>query len=69
MIHIVLKGFSDPIEINGETFENPMPPHEHLNDQEISDVLTYVRNSFGNNAKPITPAEVKKVRAAIAKGK
>ncbi len=69
MIHIVLKGFSDPIEINGETFENPMPPHEHLNDQEISDVLTYVRNSFGNNAKPITPTEVKKVRAAIAKGK
>ena len=25
MIHIVLKGFSDPIEINGESFENPMP--------------------------------------------
>ena len=69
MIHIVLKGFTDPIEIDGDTYDNPMPPHLHLNDQEISDVLTYVRNSFGNNAKPITPADVKKVRAAIAKGK
>jgi hypothetical protein len=27
-------------------------------------VLTFVRNSFGNQAAPIAPAEVQKVRAA-----
>jgi hypothetical protein len=27
-------------------------------------VLTYVRNSFGNQAAPIQPAQVAKVRAA-----
>jgi len=38
-------------------------PHDFLKDQEIADVLTYVRNSFGNKASLITVAEVKTVRA------
>lgn len=67
LIKIVLNGLNDPIEIDGETYYNPMPAHLHLNDQQISDVLTYVRNSFGNAAVAITPTEVKKVRAAEAK--
>ncbi|MGN6490471.1 MAG: c-type cytochrome [Agriterribacter sp.] len=67
LIRIVLNGLNDPIEIDGETYYNPMPAHQHLNDQQISDVLTYVRNSFGNTAVAITPTEVKKVRAAEAK--
>jgi mono/diheme cytochrome c family protein len=33
-----------------------------LKDKEIADVLTYVRNSFGNKASAVTVAEVKKVR-------
>jgi mono/diheme cytochrome c family protein len=36
-----------------------------LNDQEIADVLTYVRNSFGNKAAPVTPESVAKVRKAV----
>ena len=35
-----------------------------LKDDEIAAVLTFVRNSFGNKADPITPAQVKAVRAA-----
>ncbi|HEX5026023.1 MAG TPA: cytochrome c [Agriterribacter sp.] len=69
LIKIVLNGLTDPIEIDGDTFNNPMPAHEHLTDQQISDVLTYVRNSFGNKAVAVTPGEVKKVRATLAKGK
>ena len=34
-----------------------------LTDQQIADVLTYVRNSFGNKASIVTPAEVKAFRA------
>ena len=64
-IFLVQKGEGE-IEIDGDTYENPMPPQEeNLNDQQIADVLTYVRNSFGNKATPILPAEVKKVRAAL----
>ena len=62
---IVLKGLKGgEIDIDGDQFHNPMPPQESvLTDQEIADVLTYVRNSFGNKATLITAAEVKSVRA------
>lgn len=33
-----------------------------LGNQEIADVLTYVRNCFGNKAGPVTAREVKKVK-------
>jgi mono/diheme cytochrome c family protein len=64
LISIVLNGFSEDVEINGERYSNTMPAHDFLKDDEIADVLTYVRNSFGNKASAITSAEVKKVRAA-----
>jgi hypothetical protein len=35
-----------------------------LNDEEAAAVLSYVRLSFGNNGKLVTPATVKKVREA-----
>jgi mono/diheme cytochrome c family protein len=46
-----------------------MTPYEGmLNDTEIAAVLTYVRNSFGNKASPISPDLVKVVREEV-KGK
>lgn len=64
LIGIVLNGMDEPIEIDGETFSNIMAPHDFLKDQEIADVLTYVRNSFGNKASAVTAAEVKAARDA-----
>jgi mono/diheme cytochrome c family protein len=64
LISIVLKGFNESIEINGDTYSNIMPSQDFLKDQEIADVLTYVRHSFGNKATAVTLAEVKKARAA-----
>jgi len=58
LINILLKGLNDEIEVNGEYYGNPMPAQPQLSDQEIADVLTYTRNSFGNRAKAITPAQV-----------
>lgn len=64
---IVLKGLQGgEIDIDGDKFHNPMPPLESvLSDQEIADVLTYVRNSFGNKASLVTVAEVKALRAKL----
>ena len=45
------------------TFSNTMPPLKTLTDQQIADVLTYVRNSFGNKASAVGIAEVKALRA------
>ncbi|MCW3117471.1 MAG: cytochrome c class [Chitinophagaceae bacterium] len=63
LIHIVINGLSDGVEINGDTYSNPMPPFgASLNDGEIADVLTYVRNSFGNKAGQISVDHVKALR-------
>ena len=62
LIKIILNGFNEDVEINGETYSNAMPPHNFLKDQEIADVLTYVRNSFGNKATAVKVAEVKNLR-------
>ena len=67
LIKIILNGLDTEIEVNGEVYNNVMAPHDFLKDQEIADVLTYVRNSFGNKAALITPAEVKNVRASLTK--
>jgi len=67
LISIVLNGFSEDVEINGQTYSNTMPPQAQLTDAQIADVLTYVRNSFGNNASAVTLAEVKAVRAVLKK--
>lgn len=65
LVRIILKGLDEEIEIDGNTYSNPMPPFgDILKDEEIADVLTYVRNSFGNKASIITPAQVKTTRAA-----
>lgn len=63
LIRQVLKGSSGTVEIDGDTFRNTMPPQPQLTDQQIADVLTFVRNNFGNKATAVTPAEVKVVRA------
>lgn len=67
LIGIVLNGFSEDIEINGDRYSNVMPPQVQLTDVQVADVLTYVRNSFGNKASAVTAAEVKAVRAALKK--
>ena len=44
----------------------PMTPFEGLlNDDEVAAVLSYVRNSFGNNASVVSPEKVKMVREKI----
>ena len=65
LIQMILKGSQGQVEIDGDTFHNTMPAQPHFTDQQIADVLTYVRNSFGNKAKAVTATEVKAVRAKV----
>lgn len=62
LIKIVLNGLNTPIEIDGEEYENPMASHSYLTDVQIADVLTFIRNSFGNKASVIQPKEIKLLR-------
>lgn len=62
LIAIMMKGLSGKIEVNGEIYKNFMPSQANLTDQEMADVLSYVRSSFGNNLEPVTAEMVKKYR-------
>jgi mono/diheme cytochrome c family protein len=63
LISIVMHGFNEGVEIDGDAYTNPMPPvGTNFKDEEIADVLTYVRNSFGNKASAISPDQVKALR-------
>jgi len=64
LIKIILNGMKD-VEINGEMYDNPMPPFAFLADEDIAAVLTYVRNSFTNKASVVKKDEV----AVVRKGK
>lgn len=58
---IVINGMSN-VEVEDEKYSNTMPSFYFLDDDEIANVLTYVRNSFTNKAGAITEAEVKAAR-------
>jgi hypothetical protein len=38
----VLNGLNAGVEIDGETYSNPMPAQDFLKDEDIADLLTYV---------------------------
>jgi mono/diheme cytochrome c family protein len=65
LIRIVLGGMTDRVEIDGEYYSNNMPPNKDLTDQQVADVLSYVRSNWSNKASAVTPAEVKAVRPKI----
>lgn len=56
-----IKGASGEMKVNGKVYNGEMTGFD-LTDEEISDLLNYVRNSFGNKGGVITPAEVKAAR-------
>lgn len=60
-IILTLKGLSGEIKVNGKTYNGEMTSFD-LTDQEVSDVLNYIRNSFGNKGGAVTPEEVKAQR-------
>ena len=65
LIEIVLNGMSGEIEVDGEIYNNLMPPHSHLTDLELARVISYVRTSFGNELDEVTQKEVATVRQKL----
>ncbi|HEX5220971.1 MAG TPA: copper-containing nitrite reductase [Verrucomicrobiae bacterium] len=65
-IHTVIAGRTGEVVVNGKKYNGTMTPLNYLSDDQIANVLTYVRNSFGNQGGVITAEQVKKVRATTA---
>ncbi len=65
LIQWVLQGSGEEKkEIDGNYYNNNMPPQNFLKDDEMAKVLTYIRGNFGNKSPAVTAAEVKAVRAS-----
>jgi nitrite reductase (NO-forming) len=61
-IGVVVNGLSGKVDVNGKTYDSVMPPMSQMTDDEIANILTYVRNSWGNKGEAVTAAEVAEVR-------
>ncbi len=61
----VLLGRSGQIVVNGKSYNGVMTPLTYLTDEQIADVLSYVRNSWGNSGDAVTVAEVGKLRNEV----
>ena len=54
----ILNGLTGFVEVNGQRYNSVMPPMGHLKDDEIADILTYVRQSSGNEGDAVSANEV-----------
>ncbi len=65
-ILIVLKGIMGPLTVHGAEYNGVMMPYggAMMTDAEVAKVLTYVRSAWGNDAGPVSVADVGRVRDA-----
>ena len=67
IIRIVLHGLNGKITVSGKDFENAMASlGGTLKDEQIANVLTYVRQEWGNNAPAVSAETVAKIRTETA---
>jgi aldose sugar dehydrogenase len=65
LIRTMLKGISGEIEVNGKKFNQEMPAFAHLQDDELAEILTFIRNQFGNKASAIISGEIFEERKGL----
>ena len=65
LIRVLLKGSAELKSSPGHNNKNEMPAQADLKDRRIANLLTYIRNNFGNKAPAISADEVKLVRAKL----
>ncbi len=64
---IVLKGLTGPVTVKGQKYGSAvMQPWETLGDQKVADVLTYVRQEWGNTGGPVTKDQISALRKELA---
>lgn len=62
IIRGVVAGRSGPITVNGKPYNGTMVPLAYLSDEQIANVLTYVRNSWGNSGDEVNVQDVARIR-------
>ncbi len=69
LVAVLLHGLTGEIEVNGNTYNGMMPAFGASgfgwNDQRIANVITYIRQEWGNEAEPVMVDRVKEVRERL----
>jgi len=58
LVRIIRYGYNERIALDGFYYSNAMTANPDLKDNELADLLTYVRNSWSNKASVVTIAQV-----------
>ncbi|MCA9297744.1 MAG: hypothetical protein KDA28_01680, partial [Phycisphaerales bacterium] len=53
------------LELEGKVYDAQMPGAPWANDQQVADLLTFIRRSWGNDGEPIEASSVTIERARI----
>jgi len=63
LIRIVMHGVRGAIEVQGKTYNREMPGFGAiLDDKQIAELLTFVRDTFGGGSPAISEAAVRRIR-------
>jgi mono/diheme cytochrome c family protein len=65
LITIFLKGAAGIPTANKAKYGEQMPSFSFMNDQQIADILTCIRGSWGNHGDSISASEVKIIRKKL----
>lgn len=57
-IKLIKEGVQGEMTVNGQPYYGVMPAH-NLNEQELSDIMNYIRNSWGNKGEMVSVQHVK----------
>jgi len=63
-LFVLTGGFNSAERKDGES-HNVMPAFRHLADEELAQILTYIRQQFGKGASPVSAADVAGARATL----
>lgn len=67
LIKVILQGMKGPVKVNGVDYDSQMAGIS-LTDKEVSDVLNYIRNSWGNKYPAVLPKDIQPGLKAPSKG-
>lgn len=63
VIRTVIQGRSGEVTVSGKNYNGIMIPQGNLSDEQIANVLTFVRSNWGNTGGVVTPEEVRNGRS------
>jgi mono/diheme cytochrome c family protein len=67
LVKIITQGIRGPIEVKGVHYDAEMAGME-MSDQDVADVINYIRNTWGNKSSLIKSSEVAPAKKAVVKG-